>query len=54
MKRFIQNNRMRLHENWDNLMHSTQKKMSTGAQQLTKIITVAHKDQWFRNNHKNK
>lgn len=45
MKRFIKDNRMRLHENWDNLMHSSVKKMSAGAQQITKLMTVAHKDQ---------
>jgi hypothetical protein len=37
-----------MREYWRNLMHSTQQKLSRGASNIAKIITVAHKDQWRR------
>lgn len=38
---------------WRRLMnHSDEKKMSEGGQQITKLITSAHKDQWRRNTKK--
>ncbi len=33
-------------------MDSTRKKMSRGAQNISKVITSAHKDEWRRKNEK--
>jgi hypothetical protein len=41
-----------LQEYWRNLMHSTCKKMSLGAQAITKLITHARGDNWRRKNEK--
>lgn len=39
----------RIREYWRRLMnHSNERKMSEGAQQVDRIITSAHKDQWRR------
>lgn len=42
--------RSRFNEYWRRLFHSKEEKMSQGAQDLTKTITSAHKDQWRRDN----
>ena len=45
----IGNTRARMSEYWRRLMNNShERKMSEGAQQLDKIITSAHKDQWRR------
>lgn len=45
--------RHRMSEYWRNLMnHSKEEKFSEGSQQIAKIRTVAHKDQWRRGHKK--
>lgn len=39
---------------WRNLMHSTQKKLSVGAQHIWCRITWPHKDAWRRRNEQKK
>ncbi|HEV2917344.1 MAG TPA: hypothetical protein VGW78_06400 [Candidatus Babeliales bacterium] len=46
MKRIF--NKEHMHEYWRKLMDSTRKKMSSGAQAITKLITHAHGDNWRR------
>jgi hypothetical protein len=46
MKKFFKNVHEKVRQSWQNLMNSPKKKMSEGAQELTKTRTVAHKDQW--------
>lgn len=48
MKKFFKNANERIRQSWRNLMDSKEKKMSEGSQEITKIRTVAHKDQWRR------
>ena len=49
----IGNTRERMSEYWRRLMNNSKEvKMSEGAQQITKLITSAHKDQWRRNSKK--
>lgn len=49
----IGNTREKMSDYWRRLMnHSKEKKMSEGAQQITKLITSAQKDQWRRNSKK--
>lgn len=59
MKRFFQKvfsaeTRNRLREYWRTLMRSNKRKMSEGAQEINRLITTAHKDQWRRNHDHNK
>jgi hypothetical protein len=42
--------RGRFNEYWRRLFRSKEEKMSQGAQDLSKTITSAHKDQWRRDN----
>ncbi len=43
----------RLKNYWGRLMnHSKERKLSEGSQQINKIITSAHKDQWRRGDKK--
>jgi hypothetical protein len=49
----VGNVREKMSDYWRRLMnHSKEKKMSEGGQQITKLITSAHKDQWRRNTKK--
>lgn len=41
-------NRKRIYEYWKNLMHSTHKKMSEGAECIARMIHSAHGGQWRR------
>jgi len=45
MKKF---GKSKAREMWENLMHSTQKKISCGASQVLKAITWARGDNWRR------
>lgn len=41
--------RRRMSEYWRRMMNdSTEKKMTQGSEEISKIITSAHKDQWRR------
>lgn len=51
---FSSKNRKKMREYWKEMMCSTHCKMTRGAEQLKKIITSAHGDNWRRNDHKNK
>jgi len=49
--RYKEKVRSRFNEYWRRLFNnSKEEKMSQGAQDLTKTITSAHKDQWRRDN----
>jgi len=49
------NTKEKMFEYWRRMMNnSKEEKMSEGAQQITKVITSAHKDQWRRNSKKSK
>lgn len=49
------NAKQRMSEYWRRMMNdSKEEKMPEGAQQITKLITSAHKDQWRRNSKKSK
>lgn len=37
---------------WRRMMHSTHRAMSSGAQQILKLITMPHGDNWRRKNEK--
>lgn len=50
MKRIF--NKQEIKEYWRKLMDSTRKKMSVGAQAITKLITRAHGDNWRRKEEK--
>jgi hypothetical protein len=52
MKKIFDNINSRIRQNWSNVMHSTKRKMSQGAQFIYKIITSAHGDNWRRKDHK--
>lgn len=41
-------------QEWRKVMNSTEEKLSEGAQEAFKLRTVAHKDQWRRDNKKSK
>jgi hypothetical protein len=42
------NRRTRIREYWKNLMHSTHRKMSEGAECIARMIRSAHSGQWRR------
>jgi hypothetical protein len=45
--------REKMSDYWQRMMnHSKERKMSEGAQQVERLITSAHKDQWRRNKKK--
>jgi len=49
MKRFFgQGARQRLKDYWRELMHSTRHHMSRGAQNISKMISWARRDNWRR------
>lgn len=48
MKKIYNNVKEKTREWWNKVMSSRNKKMSQGAQEVNKLITSAHKDQWRR------
>ena len=49
----IGDTRRRMNEYWRRMMNnSTQEKMTQGSEEINKIITTAHKDQWRRSDKK--
>jgi hypothetical protein len=49
----IGNVREKMHDYWRRLMnHSNRTKSSEGTQEIKRLITSAHKDQWRRNTKK--
>lgn len=52
-KKSVTGTRDKMREYWNRSMnHSKHVKMSEGSQQVNKLITTAHKDQWRRNSKK--
>jgi len=43
-----------LRQHWENLVASSHRKMSRGAEYISKIITSAHRDEWRRGREKKK
>lgn len=39
-----------IRQHWQNLVDNAHRNMPRGAEYINKLITVAHKDQWRRNN----
>ena len=52
MKFLFQNTRKRMRQYWENRMNSVQKKLSAGASQLFRIIPWARRDNWRRDDKK--
>lgn len=55
MKKRVYNNlNQQLRQNWKKLMDSDHNKLSMGAENNFKVMTVAHKDEWRRGHGKRK
>ena len=48
MKKFLGKTRETMRQYWNEVMHSTHKRMSEGAQYINKIITRARNENWRR------
>lgn len=42
----------KMREYWRRMMESTQRKLSQGAQNISRVMTWGHKDNWRRKNEK--
>ena len=49
-KEIIHGTPQKLRDLWRERFNSMLRRMSTGAAQIARVITSAHKDQWRRNN----
>lgn len=54
-KRFFEHlSRPQVHAQWENVYHSHMRNMSCGSQQILKVITMAHGENWRRGREKRK
>lgn len=52
MKKIFDNLRSKVKQSWQNLMRSRHEKLSAGAENITRMMPSAHKENWRRHEEK--